>query len=735
MKLTLAPFGAVLLALAASQPVAAQFLKSQSLSRPAARTTLSFKLERVAANTTFTVTTTGALQLSLTAPATVVSDARGYAAFQVEVQSLLQNFGPVGFQVTVADVSLPNGSITKKYSIKVKNGVISSAWPEFVMSQGVFCNPAALASSHLQIDRATDIDGDGVYGDLFIEANGSTVPDSLDFPSEFSCDVNSTGAGTAAGLFLPGAAGRTVAFCTDNRIVITPSGPTCAFTTLLNFIEDMAFARAFNGKPTLFATSSSNDNVLICRDTNGDGNITASEISVFFAPTVLVNNENFSPDGIALDPTAPSRLYWITDKSGATGSKVNQGLFRLEDANADDVIGANEWKPSWTGTTAPVVVETNTVDASEFECLHVDSKGGVLLNHTELGTIFRWFDSNANGVAETGEVVNWLTYNMTQALYTKSVAFQQPNFPVLTGTFWSMNLIESVARPGQGDLHFVALTNSTGVGAGFVFRCEDLNNDGDVNDLGEVTVFWDPAVNADPTPFVSGLAVTWLDENGNQVQEPSEIVVYVAQPNGPKPLYGFSTASDLNVWRYRDLDANGNAFAIGENERVMIHPTGAFNRGLELVPSESDGGFRLGFYQRSQLTTVKTAGCLTPLGESIELDSFRDKLEEGTQGTPFGGNTAFGAVTRGNGSGAGTVCGLGLGNGVAASPIPIFGCNFWLQAPFFVDVIPPALPDANGVAKFPLPIPANVRGTIALQAFTVTAGKVILGETSEMRIE
>ena len=717
-------------------PLSAQFLYAQADAPNGNQLRLALKLTNAQANTVFTVATTLNPFLSVQTPATIKTDGRGYAAFSAQVTGLLANSTPLGFRLSVSHTSLPGGALVRSYLLRSRNGNIASAWPELMMSQGVFCNPVDSASTHLQIDRASDLDGDGVYGDLNREATANGR-DPLDFPNEFATDCNATGTkanngGSPPGVFYPGGSGRTVAFATDNRQVLGP----CSFTTLMNFLEDMAYAPAFHGQPALFATSSSNDNVLICRDKDNDGSIGASEIAVFFNPLTLVNNENYSPDGIALDPTNAKRLWWISDKSSATGPVTNQGLFRLDDANADDVIGATEWKACWTGTTGGVQVEAQTIDASEFECLHVDSKGAVLVNQTTLGTIFRWVDANQNGVAETGEVANWLTYNPA-SLLTKSVDFQGTNFPILTGPFYAMNLIESAPRTGAGDVYFVALTNSTGAGAGFVFRCEDRNNDGDVNDLAEVTVFNDPAQIVDPFPtnFISGLAVVQIDENGNSVLEPGEIFVYGAYPNGPKPSGGYVLFNDLNVWRQRDLNADGDAFDAGESERVMIHATGAFTRGLELLPPGNDGGLRPNFYQRSALVTARTGGCTSTLGDAIELDYAREKVEEGTQGTPFGGNTRFELRTTGNGAGPAGVAGLVLGANLATTPFPLEGCEFWLTPPLFVDVIPPVVPDAAGNAKFPLPIPVYVRGALAVQSYALIQSKLVLGEAALLRIE
>jgi hypothetical protein len=719
----------------------AQHLYSQALTYPGGRMAINLKLVAAQANTTFAVSVTAHPLLNVTAPTSVTSDARGYASCTADVQRTIANSAPLTLRITLAHPSLPNGSLVKNYLVKSRNGEIGSAWPEFLQVQGAFCNPANAASAQLQVDRASDLDGDGVYGDLNFEREASGK-DPLDFPSEYAADNNAQGTlgclgGSPPGVFQPGhSSGRQVAFLADNRVVTA----VCTFTTQMNFLEDICYAPAFHGRPAVLAVTSGADRILICRDADGDGSIGATEIKIFFDPLVLVNNENYSPDGVAWDPTRNGRVYWISDKAGATGSPVNQGILQLDDSNADDAIGAGEWKASWTGTTAPVLVENQTIDHTEFECLHVDGAGGVLVNQTALGTIFRWLDANNNGVAETGEVRNWLTYNTTSAL-TKSADFLTPTFPVLPGTFYAMNLIESVAGVGSNnrEVYFIGWVQATGIGAGFVFRCEDKNQDGDVNDLNEVTIFNDPAAVNDPLlfppNFVSGLDVAGIDENADGRVDDSELFVYGAFPNGPKPSCGFTQFNDLNNWRFRDRNGDGDALDAGEHERISIHPTGAFNRGLELAPAAIDGGFRPSFYQRSAVMTLRHPGCRSPAGETVELDLRREKLEEGTQGTPFGGNPRFGFVTRGNGPSTTANAGLVLSATLLPAPFPIGSCSLWLQPPLFADMIPPAIPDATGAATFDVPIPAVVRGTLFVQAVSLQSGQLVLGETAEVRID
>jgi hypothetical protein len=72
---------------------------------------------------------------------------------------------------------------------------------------------------------------------------------------------------------------------------------------------------------------------------------------------------------------------------------------------------------------------------------------------------------------------------------------------------------------------------------------------------------------------------------------------------------------------------------------------------------------------------------------------------------------------------------------LAAAPLPLLGCDLWLQPPVYADLLPPTMPDAAGVARFALPIPGAVRGTLALQALTLVPGRLVLGEACEVRVD
>ncbi|MBL8896816.1 MAG: hypothetical protein JNM84_04280 [Planctomycetes bacterium] len=721
----------------------AQRLTSRSLDVANGRLLVSFAIEAAPPQTQFTLAIGGGNRITSTAPTLVVTDARGFARAVVNFGSSVAQCPPESFLVSFTAGSTV---LTRELLLQCTAGRVHSAFPDYVQLAGAFCNPAASASNHLQIQRSLDLDGDGRYGDLEIEGVAGT-PDRLDFPNEVEQDVNACAAGP--GVYQPGSVTRAVAWATDNRVVNTCSG-SCNFTTQTNFLQDMAFVPSFpGGGPALFSTSDSFDTVIVLRDANNDGRIGNAEFVTYFDPKALVNNENYSPDGVAVDPSGLNRSFWITDKTGTTASQTNVGLYRLVDLNADGVIGAGEFTASWTGTSGVVVVETQNVDHSEFEGVHCDSTGAVYLNSSSAGTIFRWVDANSDGVAQTGEVTNWLTYNTTSAL-SVSADFNNPvlNFPLFTGFRFSMNLIESIGGLGTAgrELVFVGTDEITAATRGSIFRCDDINGDGDVNDAGEVVLFVRGNQVNDPlgAPPVnqSGLDVIGIDFDGNGSVTNREVCVYVASPNGgPIPTTGF-TFVDLANWRYRDIDGDGTALTTADEAvRVAIDPTGHFNRGLELVSRAELGGFRPNFYSRSGLVTVTPASCTSSNGQYLTIDFSREKNEDGTQGTPFYGNQRFEFLVEGCLAGQGPVAGLFIGP-VLPFQVPIPPCTLGVDISNFI-TLPLggglATPDANGLAEIAFGIPnlALLEGlAIGVQSFQVdvTTLTLILGEVAEVRV-
>ncbi|MEM7206025.1 MAG: hypothetical protein AAF628_37565 [Planctomycetota bacterium] len=711
----------------------AQDLYSQAVPDSGTGLTISIKIRNLVPSTPLTISTSATTQYTVSAPTSVTSDASGYAAFVMRVTTSRVNCATEEFSLTLGSPTLPSGQLVRPYLLKCANSRVVSAWPEFIMLQGAFCSPVESASAMLQIERTVDLDGDGIYGDIISEGSSLGAFEQIDFPSEFSMDTNAQGTmgclgGNPPGLFWPGSATRQCAFVADNRSVTG----TCNFTTVMNFLQDSSFSASFNGQAALFMTASGSDIAYICRDTNNDGAITDSEINTFFDPDAQVASQNYSPDGVAVDRSATNRVYWISDKSGTTGPTANEGLWRLTDANGNDSIDAGEFVGTWVGATPTVTVEGISITPDELEGLHVDSTGAVLVNHTALGAIFRWADANADGVAQTGEVTNWLNYNtLASVLPTVSADFGGfPSWAVGT-TYFGFNLIQSFRLPLSGDVFFVSPDGSTAPFGGMVFKCVDGNGDGDVNDAGEVVIWLDPSLAVGTPTWVSGMDVGGVDRDGNGVIFEDELFVYVATPQGPFPTCGFTSFTDLINWRYNDSEFDGTANEIGDSMPVSLHPTGAFNRGLEVLPGPSDGGFNWTFHQRSGQITSAAATCIGPSGDYVEMDFARSRIEEGMEGTPFATNRRYVVRTRGHLPSSG---GAGLILGVTPIAVPFF-------PPCTVGVIPnppvaifPSIPDATGTADFPTPIPDVPGATIYMQAFSLQGTSIVLGETAQIVI-
>lgn len=147
---------------------------------------------------------------------------------------------------------------------------------------------------------------------------------------------------------------------------------------------------------------------------------------------------------------------------------------------------------------------------------------------------------------------------------------------------------------------WVAESNATGFGADSVLRLQDLNFDGDANDAGEATRYYEPDpgsvagdtivldlivgddgfayyVEGSTTGFRAPGLYRLDDKNGNGVIHPvSEVEIFFALPALPNPAFLQAGAIDGNgyffltdtgndvVWRVRDENGDGDANDAGE---------------------------------------------------------------------------------------------------------------------------------------------------------------------------
>ena len=213
--------------------------------------------------------------------------------------------------------------------------------------------------------------------------------------------------------------------------------------------------------------------------------------------------------------------------------------------------------------------------------------------------------------------------------------------------------------------------------------------------------------------------------NGDGQLTANELFVYVANPDGPQPNCGFTTFGDLQVWTLNDANSDGDALDTDERYRSMVHPTGCFNRGLELVPA---GGFAASRYNRSGVLSVGGGGCRLQ-GSLVEMDFTSARVEEGARGTPFAGNDRFQLVISGLNSGNAVAIGIAP----AKLPVPIVsgGCNIWILP---ILVAGGLTANAQGEAILPVAIPANTPpGSAFVQALAFVGGGVI-SEVIEIRV-
>jgi len=361
----------------------------------------------------------------------------------------------------------------------------------------------------------------------------------------------------------------------------------------------------------LFVSDSSNDNVvrLVDLDLNGDFN-GPGEITVFYdedlGPQTLGNNNGLA---FALD----GALY-VSDTS-------EDQIFRLLDANGDgDCHDAGELTSFFDGDP---LVNLSGLELVSPSRITVDVLGRVWVAEANNGgggidSIVLLTDTNFDGDAnDLGEAIRYY-----EPITSGSTGDSIPN-DVIVGADQRIYYIEGGA---------------TGVVPKDVYRLEDLDGDGVIDPLTEVTTFFSPP--AQPkTPFFwsltqdgagyfytadSGNELVWRfrDENGDNVIDPvTEAVIWWQEASSliwdleggsDGALYVCESQSPDRVLRLFDADGNGTVDPLTEvtavyDEGLAVHDIAnpramAFERRPTLIasPTTTVGGT----YAATTLATV-----------------------------------------------------------------------------------------------------------------------------------
>ncbi|MEZ6002890.1 MAG: hypothetical protein R3F33_01775 [Planctomycetota bacterium] len=276
-------------------------------------------------------------------------------------------------------------------------------------------------------------------------------------------------------------------------------------------------------------------------------------------------------------------------------------IWRFEDVNANgNYNDAGEMTVYYDGTTGPVALAS-----AQGTVLMPD---GALIVSDGTNDVLGWLKDldNDNLIASPGEAVLWFDGNPANNPGGITMASARGMWADDDGTLW------------------VAVANSGTGGIDAILRCKDMNSDGDANDLGEVTVFYDilpggstgESIPADVmrgkdgrlyyvengTSGVHPKGVYLLQDidNSGAIDQPGEELPYFMAPAqastaqhwclSQMPNGDFLMGDNLNeiVWRF--ADANSDDFIDPVTEATQYW-TGAASSNIWSLQAVSDTEF------------------------------------------------------------------------------------------------------------------------------------------------
>jgi hypothetical protein len=329
-----------------------------------------------------------------------------------------------------------------------------------------------------------------------------------------------------------------------------------------NFSSPRSVAvRVESGKPVLYWIDTQRDQLFNGHDDNGNGTIDLGEEGRY--RFILAYDGATSPDGLA--PTADTAVWWCSDAG------VARGLFRCIDLNGNgDANDPNESDKLIDGASPHVCASDAgpvSIDSGDF--LRMASAGNVVVVYGQGDdeAAYRFEKLNADAdLLDAGESRLFLNAS------GKNAAFPQ-------NADWQSGLLRSLVLPapgGKGTTHakLAYWTSRQEAGAtawycatsasaafnplnllgqavnGLVFRGVDLNLDGDLQDAGEVRLYYDGSLTSG-APFQ-------IDQiNGLDA--------------GTDGIYlGALAAGDQVVHRLRDVNGDGDALDAGEQQMSLF---------------------------------------------------------------------------------------------------------------------------------------------------------------------
>lgn len=277
--------------------------------------------------------------------------------------------------------------------------------------------------------------------------------------------------------------------------------------SLVTFVEDMTFHADPGMRPAVYAVAS--DNIIRLEDLNDDGDCNdAGEITVWADTRAAFGVGNTSPD--SLDFAPGTHVLFVTDDLWTGAPTFPSGLHRYQDLNADgDARDPGEATLWVDGTGTQTLAESGgpvTIGLTDLEAVMVNSAGTVIGFEQQAKALIAFRDLNSDGDAmDPGEA--WNFCNLVNNLATNgldvnadvlSLALKEGGCPSTSGPgmYTSLEILDVGYGDGPGgrDVYWMVTTvspNTCAPAAALVYRGVDLNDDRDINDAGEVTLYYE----------------------------------------------------------------------------------------------------------------------------------------------------------------------------------------------------------------------------------------------------
>jgi hypothetical protein len=302
-------------------------------------------------------------------------------------------------------------------------------------------------------------------------------------------------------------------------------------------------------------------------DVNGNGVIEMGEETLFRDVATLDDSgADFFEGGLTF--AGDGSIWYSTNWDSFT---PHTGVYRLQDLNGDnDAADAGEQQKMaevGNGLTTPNASGAVPVDMAEFTRLSSYNSGIVGWTGSDgFGpdfALYKFEDLTSDGdIMDANEALNFMNPSGKNPLLDQNVdfasgllrnqeAWDQATVPPLMVSWNRFRYVVTLNEGGK-DIIYIASDasdssiyskNEAGEGLnGLIYRCEDLNLDGDTNDANEVTLFFDGSAGSGGNAFPKIVGMTGHGSS----------------------LYVAALTNDNVIWRLEDIDGNGHAMDPGE---------------------------------------------------------------------------------------------------------------------------------------------------------------------------